>query len=148
MSKSKLITYIVVALLILAGLYWAYQKYNQEPEVKAGGVVVVSDTAPSLVDSSDQSSKFIAALNEIDSIDLQNRLIFNNKIFTSLQDFGRTIEERATGRNNPFSPFAVGSGLVKNENTATPSNKDANGSGATGEENPADANLLDALSGE
>ncbi|MFA5023279.1 MAG: hypothetical protein WC385_01740 [Candidatus Paceibacterota bacterium] len=150
MSKSKMLTYVVVAILVLIGIYWAYQMFNKKAEVAPVGVTVVTDTVPSLTDNSNSSNKLIAALNEIDSIDLQNRLILNNKIFTGLKDFGRTIEDRAIGRANPFSPFVggAGAGLLKNEKTATSSTKDTNGSGATGEENPADANLLDALSGE
>ena len=112
MGKSKIITYVVVAILILAGIYWVYSRMNQAPTAPAG-VAVVSNTGAIVSDTpADPSSQFVSVLNDIDSIDLQNHLILSNKLFTSLKDFGRTIEDRAIGRDNPFAPFAPGAGII------------------------------------
>ncbi len=111
MEKSKIITYVAVAVLVLAGLYWAYQRFNQTPIEPTGGVTAITATG-AVVAPSDQTSQFVSVLNDIDNIKLDNQLIFNNKIFTSLKDFGRVIADRAIGRANPFSPFVGGTGIV------------------------------------
>lgn len=120
MGKSKIITYVVVAVLVLVGAYWAYRMMNKAPEAPvAGGVVAVSNTGGVAPLGTDQASQFVSILNDIDNINLQDRLILTNKIFTSLKDFGRKIEDRATGRENPFAPFVGGTGIVTNQATST-----------------------------
>ena len=81
MEKSKIITYVAVAVLVLAGLYWAYQRFNQTPIEPTGGVTAITATG-AVVAPSDQTSQFVSVLNDIDNIKLDNQLIFNNKIFT------------------------------------------------------------------
>jgi len=120
MGKSKIITYVVVAALVLAGFYWVYGLINQTPEAKTEGVVV-STVGVNTTTADDQTRQFVSALNDIDNIDLQNRSILDNKIFTALKDFGRTIEERAIGRANPFSPLAGGAGIVTGGGTSSTS---------------------------
>ncbi|MFA6254177.1 MAG: hypothetical protein WC640_02940 [Candidatus Paceibacterota bacterium] len=129
MGKSKIITYVVVAVLVLVGIYWVYGLINKAPET-ATGVVAVPNSGG--VVANDQTSQFVSVLNEIDNIDLQDRSIFSNKIFTSLKDFGKPIEDRAIGRANPFAPFAGGSGTIANPaggNAGTGSSTDQGGSG-------------------
>lgn len=121
MGKSKIITYVAVAVLILVGVYWVYRMINRPPETPASGVVAVSNLGGVITPRADQASQFVSILNDIDNIDLKNRLILNDKIFTSLKDFGRNIEERAMGRENPFAPLGGGTGTVANKTTSTAS---------------------------
>ena len=122
MGKSKIITYVVVAILVLIGLYWVYQLINKKPETITAGVVV-ANLGSNPADINDQTSQFVNILKEIDSIDLQNHSILSDKNFMSLKDFGRTIEERAIGRANPFSPLTGGTGLVSGAGTGSPTNQ-------------------------
>ena len=118
MGKSKIITYVVVALLVLAGLYWAYGMINKSPQEPTGGVTPVSSAGITGTTENSQASQFVDILNDVDDIDLQNRLILNNKIFTSLRDFGRTIEDRVVGRTDPFAPLLEGgTGIIKKDAT-------------------------------
>lgn len=120
MGKSKITTYILVAILVLVGAYWAYSMIKNSSEAPVtGGVVAVSNTGGVTPPGTDQASQFVSILNDIDNIDLQDRLILTNKIFTSLKDFGRKIEDRATGRENPFAPLVGGTGIVINQATST-----------------------------
>lgn len=119
MGKSKIITYVAVAVLILVGIYWAYRMINKPSEAPMAGVVAVSNTGGVISSQTDQASQFVSILNDIDDIDLKNHLILTNKIFTSLKDFGRDIEERTMGRENPFAPLGGGSGTVVNKATST-----------------------------
>lgn len=120
MSKSKIITYVAVALLVLVGLYWLYGMFTKSPEKVSGGVVPVSGSVGVGNDQVSQTNQFINILNEIDGIDLKNHVILSNKIFTSLKDFGKTVSDRAVGRTNPFTPFGGGAeaGIIKKETPA------------------------------
>ncbi len=115
MTKSKIITYVAVAVLILLGFYWAYRLINKTSEPEMGGVVKVSEAGRNVSSIDNQADQLIIVLSDIDKIDLKNLLILNNEIFTTLQDFGKTIDDRVTGRTNPFAPFVggEGAGIVK-----------------------------------
>lgn len=118
MGKSKIITYVGVAILVLVGLYWVYGMINKAPATTTEGVVPVSNVGGAVAGAS-QSSQFVSVLNDIDNIDLKNHVILNNKIFTSLKDFGKTIEDRPVGRTNPFSSYAGGEGAGTTKSTTT-----------------------------
>jgi hypothetical protein len=126
MSKSKIITYVAVAVLVLAGLYWLYGMINKDPDEAPVGVVPVSGLGVGVAGQNSQTSQFVTILNEIDNIDLKNHLILSNKIFTSLKDFGKTISDRAVGRTNPFTPFTGGAeaGTIKKETPIVNPNPD------------------------
>lgn len=115
MAKSKIITYVAVALLVLVGLYWVYHLATKDSKAEEGGVVLVSEMGLEVSETDSQANKFIKILKDIDSIDLQNLRLLDDKIFTSLKDFGRAIEDRVLGRGNPFAPLSEGgeTGLVK-----------------------------------
>ncbi|MCX6712402.1 MAG: hypothetical protein NT041_01775 [Candidatus Vogelbacteria bacterium] len=130
MGKSKIITYVVVAVLVIVGLYWVYGLMTKTPELATGGVVVSTAGASGVVNENDQTNQYVAVLNEIDKIDLNNTSIFSNKIFTSFQDFGRAITDRPVGRVNPFSPFTAGAGTAVNK--ITPPNPGAGGTAGAG----------------
>ncbi|MFA5000787.1 MAG: hypothetical protein WC531_00970 [Candidatus Paceibacterota bacterium] len=118
MTKSKIITYVAVAVLILVGLYWAYHLMTQTPEPAMGGVVAVSGAGLGLSPDS-QSAQLMSLLNDIKKIDLKDHQILNNKIFTTLQDFGKTIDDRVIGRSNPFASLTEGSGIIRSGNGGT-----------------------------
>jgi len=110
MPKSKILTYVAVAVLILLGLYWAYRLVKQTPETVTGGVVVMDELN---ISPDSRTAQLMTLLNDIKKIDLKNHQILTNKIFTNLQDFGKTIDERVIGRANPFAPLTEGSGIVR-----------------------------------
>jgi hypothetical protein len=127
MGKSKIITYLAVAILVLAGLYWVYGLINKTPSPVNSGVAV-SSAEVTMTPNNDPATQFVAILNDIDSVNLKNRSILNNKIFTALKDFGRTIQDRPLGRTNPFSPFAPGAGIVisRTASSSAPANSNLN----------------------
>jgi len=118
MTKSKIITYVAVAVLILVGLYWVYHLINKTPEPAMGGVVAVSGTGLGVSPDS-QSAQLMSLLNDIKKIDLKDRRILNDKIFTTLQDFGKTIDDRVIGRSNPFDSLSEGSGIITQTTSST-----------------------------
>lgn len=121
MDKSKIVIYVVMAILVAAGVYWAYCMINKES--KTGSEVTVTTGSESTLDtvSDDPTSQLMKALNDVDNIDLQNHAIFTNKIFTALKDFGRPLTDRPVGRANPFAPLSAGAGgLMSNNYFASP----------------------------
>lgn len=125
MGKSKIITYVAVTLLIALGLYWGYGLLKQDSSAPVAGGVIVATNQTGLSSANDQTSQFVSILDDIDKIDLQNRLILTNKIFTSLKDFGKTVSERPIGRNNPFAPIGTGETIGSQpKTTETPATDD------------------------
>jgi len=83
-----------------------------------GGVVAVSGIGLGISPDS-QSAQLMSLLNDIKKIDLKDRQILNNKIFATLQDFGKTIDDRVIGRSNPFASPTEGSGIITQTTSST-----------------------------
>lgn len=112
MNKSKIITYIIVAVLILAGLYWSYRFFNQSSTDSPELISVSAGSSLNFSETKGRDQEFLAVLADVNNIDLQNRSILNDKTFSALKDFGRIIDQRLVGRTNPFAPLGTGSGLA------------------------------------
>ena len=134
MTKSKIITYVAVAVLILVGLYWVYHLMNKSSEPEVGGVVAVSGIGLGLSPANSQAAQLIAILNDIEEIDLKDHRILNDKIFTTLQDFGKTIDDRVIGRTNPFASLTEGSGIVRGSNGGAVTNSTTQTTSSTTDE--------------
>lgn len=106
--KKNTITYIVIALLVIGGAYWAYRTFSSGQTAETGGVTVAGEdeTIATPVDAATaQANEFIQILENVDQVTLSERSLLTNKMFqTGLQDFGKPIEDRPTGRSNPFAP--------------------------------------------
>ena len=107
MSKNT-ITYIVIALLVIIGGYWAYSTFvggnSNEP---VGGVAVTDPLGVSgpVDEATAQANQFIQILQNVDQVTLADLSLLSSPIFqTGLQDFGKPIEDRPVGRSNPFAP--------------------------------------------
>ena len=101
--KLKKIIIAIVVLGILFVLYSAFLK----PDPKADTLVTGrSPVAGKPVDQNSQaiSSQISQALLKIEQIKL-DRSIFDNKIFTSLEDRSEEIVDEPVGRTNPFAPL-------------------------------------------
>jgi len=111
MQKRKLTTYLLVAVLVVVGVYWAYRLSMKEGTEEPIGVVVTrgQDNSLSGDSPSSQADQFIQILRNIDDVTLNDRALLQNNLFKNkLQDFGKIIEDRPIGRLNPFAPIGVG----------------------------------------
>jgi hypothetical protein len=106
MSKNT-ITYIIIAILLIVGGYWAYGMFSGSGETSTtGGVTVTGGASQVPVDGATaQANQFIQILQNVSQVTLSDLSLLNSPIFqTGLQDFGKPIEDRPVGRPNPFAP--------------------------------------------
>lgn len=154
-------TYIIIAVLVLAGAYWAYSKYSNPVVVPTGGVTVTSSDGTAIPTDkvTKQANDFIQILQNIRGVKLENLSLLSDPVFKEqLQDFGKPVEDKPKGRTNPFAPISAANDAVKK--TAT-NNQATSGAGAvsnpsggdnsgtadteTGSGGSAGASLLDSL---
>lgn len=104
MKNSKLLINILIALLVLAGLFVAYSYFfGGEDEASNVGVQVVGNLADQA--NTGRAAEFVVLLESLRNVDFQSD-IFSNPVFTSgLDDFTTVLPDRPTGRGNPFSPL-------------------------------------------
>ncbi|MFA6476558.1 MAG: hypothetical protein WCV68_04075 [Candidatus Paceibacterota bacterium] len=106
MSKNT-ITYIIIAILLIVGGYWAYGMFSGGGETATtGGVTVTGGGSQGPVDEATaQANQFIQILQNVSQVNLSDLSLLTSPIFqTGLQDFGKPLEDRPVGRPNPFAP--------------------------------------------
>jgi hypothetical protein len=86
----------ILFLAIVLALFGAYQFFVATPDVPA---LTVTETPGGGIDQD-----LVALLFELKSIRLDNAL-FEDPLFSSLQDFGQDLVAEPVGRNNPFAPL-------------------------------------------
>ncbi len=114
--NKRTTTLIIIAILVLLGAVWVYWMATKSSDQLDAGVSVVTDNIDPETGELSRSAQLIRVLENIESIDLSNRSILANPNFNRLQDYGRILEERATGRSNPFAPIGTAN-LTKSNNT-------------------------------
>ncbi len=102
-SKLKKIVIVLVGLAILFVLYVVFLKPDPKPETLVSGREGVAGSVASQ-DAQIIGSQISQALLKIEQITLK-RAIFENPLFTSLQDRSEPIVDEPIGRSNPFAPL-------------------------------------------
>ncbi len=107
--KKNTITYIVIIVLVLIGVYWAYHLFSSKGSKEVAGVTVTTgageDVSLPVDEVTNQANQFIQILDNVGEVTLSERSLLTNKMFqTGLQDFGKPLEDRPIGRANPFAP--------------------------------------------
>ncbi len=88
------IGFVILVALLFAGYQFFFAG-------ETGSVVSVSETSMATPDQD-----LVALLFELRSIRLDSAL-FENPLFTSLQDFGQDLVPEPIGRENPFAPLGA-----------------------------------------
>lgn len=126
--NKRTTTLLIIAFLVILGAVWVYWMATKSSDQLDSGVSVITDDIDLETGELSRSAQLIRVLENIESIDLSNRSILNNPSFNRLQDYGRMLEDRPTGRSNPFAPIGTANlsssnnGTVSTTNRATTSN--------------------------
>ena len=121
MSKNT-ITYIIIAILLVVGGYWAYGMFSGSGETATTGGVTVTggDNQAPIDEATAQANQFIQILQNVNQVTLADLSLLSSPIFqTGLQDFGKPIEDRPVGRPNPFAPVTGLDFLTTKSDVAT-----------------------------
>jgi len=111
MAKGKLTTYLLIALLVIVGAYWAYTMFFGQSDSAPTGVVVTDGQGETIPTdpTTESANQFLQILQNINDVTLQDRTLLQNDLFKNkLRDYGKVIEDRPRGRLNPFAPIGVG----------------------------------------
>ncbi len=130
--KLKKIIFTLIALGVLFVLYAIFLKPDPTADtLVAGGSRV--QTAVTSQEARLLGSQISQALLKIEQITLDRR-IFDNPIFTSLEDRSQAIIDEPVGRTNPFAPLgdvSVNVSARTNLDLASPTTATSSGSAAT-----------------
>lgn len=99
---SPKIKNIIIVIVIIVIAFFGYQMYFVSSTPAAITLVAEQAAANQFVDG----QAILTLLNNLNRVTLDES-IFSNKIFISLTDFGKPIQEQAIGRQNPFLPIGV-----------------------------------------
>lgn len=112
----------IIAILIFLGLaYFGYVHFmGSSNDAASTGVVVTSGTAAvnNTNANIDQdvtvaSQQFLSLLHSLERIDFTKGTILQSRVFdTALQDFSKRLDDRAVGRDNPFSATIEGANYI------------------------------------
>lgn len=106
---------IIIALIIIIVAFIGFKMFFTGND--SADTTLVSDQAKSAEFIDGQT--ILTLLNNLNKVTL-DEFIFSDKIFISLVDFGRPIQDQIIGRQNPFLPIgADGSGLTLPKNAST-----------------------------
>lgn len=89
---------VIIFLVIVGGLFFAYQYFFSAPQESALNVTNVQAAG------SEADQELIALLLELKGIRLDNA-IFSDTTFQSLTDFSKELVAEPIGRINPFAPI-------------------------------------------
>lgn len=115
-------TFLIIALLVILGAVWIYWMATKSSDQLEAGVTVATGDNTQNGELS-RSTQLIRVLENIESIDLNNRSILSNENFNRLQDYGRALEDRLIGRSNPFAPIGTANLSQSTNNSATDESK-------------------------
>jgi len=106
---------IIISLIIIIVAFIGYKMFYVSDQPSDSTLVAEQATNAQFVDG----QTILVLLNNLNRVTLDDS-IFSNKIFVSLTDFGRPIEDQIIGRQNPFLPIGVdGLGIILPKGTST-----------------------------
>lgn len=106
MSNTNIIIVTVLSLAVLAGGYVFYSQSGGDISSVTSGIT--GSTTAATTTGADQEQT-LQRLNDLESIEIDAEFL-NSSTFTSLENFGISIEPQPVGRSNPFE--AVNSAVV------------------------------------
>lgn len=103
-------------MIVVILLFIGYETYFKGSGASTDSLISDSQTV-NTTSAADQN--FLNVLLQIQNISF-NTAVFNDPVFTSLQDDGQAIADQPEGRPNPFAPIGTDSGSVIITGSSTP----------------------------
>lgn len=109
-KTKQIIVIIIIIIIAFFGFQWFFGSNSSQDFT-----LVADQTKNSFIDG----QTILVLLGKLNKVTLDDS-VFSNKVFNSLINFERPIQDQVIGRKNPFLPLGVdGSGIITPKGTST-----------------------------